>query len=184
MTRRSDPTWRAVIPRLSRKTDSRVPLRQFTDPFALLGLDPDSDLTDDDVRAAWRRVAAATHPDRTDGGDPDRFAVAAAAYTELRTPFDRGEARATRAEPAHRAPRPAARHAPSKLSAVGVGPAARLLTRVQQGRPIRLILRVLAAVAIGIVGFLAASPGPAAPALATGALTWLALTIRRDLTPP
>ena len=28
------------------------------------------DLTDDDVRAAWRRIAAATHPDRDDGGDP------------------------------------------------------------------------------------------------------------------
>lgn len=190
MTQRSSSTWRSNISPLFRHAGSPAPLRPFADPFALLGLDPDADLTDDDVRAAWRRIATATHPDRADGGDPDRFALAAAAYTELRTHFDRNEARATRAEPALRArarrtPRVAARHSPSKLGAViGVGPAAHLLTRVHEGRPIRLTLRVLAAVAIGTAGFLAASPSPAAPALATGALTWLALTIRRDLTPP
>ena len=44
------------------------------------------------MRAAWRRIAAATHPDRADGGDPGRFAVAAAAYTVLRTRSGRGEA--------------------------------------------------------------------------------------------
>ena len=48
------------------------------DPFAVLGFRAADDLTDDDVRIAWRTVAAATHPDRTDGGDPDRFALAAA----------------------------------------------------------------------------------------------------------
>src|SRR5450755_1944728 len=62
------------------------------DVFAVLGLAPRPDLTDDQVRAAWRRVAAATHPDREDGGDPQRFAVAAAAYTTLRTGFGRGAA--------------------------------------------------------------------------------------------
>jgi hypothetical protein len=61
-------------------------------PFAALGLPARPDLTDDDVRAAWRRIAAATHPDRADGGDPARFAAAAAAYTELRTRYGRGEA--------------------------------------------------------------------------------------------
>ncbi len=61
-------------------------------PFAALGLPARPGLTDDEVRAAWRRVAAATHPDRADGGDPDRFAVAAAAYTALRTRSGRGEA--------------------------------------------------------------------------------------------
>ncbi len=66
--------------------------RHAPDPFAALGLTAVPDLTDDDVRAAWRRVAAATHPDRQDGGDPARFAAAAAAYTELRTRFGRGEA--------------------------------------------------------------------------------------------
>jgi magnesium chelatase subunit D len=62
------------------------------DPFGALGLPVAPDLTDDDVRAAWRRVAAASHPDREDGGDPARFALAAAAYTELRTRYGRGEA--------------------------------------------------------------------------------------------
>ena len=61
-------------------------------PFAALGLAARPDLTDDDVRGAWRRIAAATHPDRADGGDPDRFALAAAAYTVLRTRSGRGEA--------------------------------------------------------------------------------------------
>ncbi len=68
------------------------------DPFGLLGLPPRAGLTDDEVRAAWRRIAAATHPDREDGGDPARFGAAAAAYVTLRTPFGRGEALADRAE--------------------------------------------------------------------------------------
>jgi hypothetical protein len=62
------------------------------DPFALLGLPTRADLSDDDVRGAWRRVAAATHPDRDDGGDPARFGAAAAAYAMLRTSYGRGEA--------------------------------------------------------------------------------------------
>jgi curved DNA-binding protein CbpA len=62
------------------------------DPFALLGLAARPDLSDDDVRAAWRRIAAATHPDREDGGDPARFGAAAGAYVVLRTGFGRGEA--------------------------------------------------------------------------------------------
>ena len=62
------------------------------DPFAVLGLPARVGLTDDDVRAAWRRLATATHPDRADGGDPARFAAAAAAYTVLRTRSGRGEA--------------------------------------------------------------------------------------------
>jgi hypothetical protein len=61
------------------------------DPFALLGLPTRAGLSDDDVRAAWRRIAAATHPDREDGGDPARFGAAAAAYVALRTGFGRGE---------------------------------------------------------------------------------------------
>ena len=73
------------------------------DPFAVLGLPARAGLTDDDVRAAWRRMATATHPDRADGGDPARFAAAAAAYTVLRTRSGRGEALADLAGlPAHR----------------------------------------------------------------------------------
>jgi hypothetical protein len=63
-----------------------------SDPFAALGLPARADLSDDEVRAAWRRIAAATHPDLPDGGDSERFAAAAAAYACLRTPYDRGEA--------------------------------------------------------------------------------------------
>ncbi|MGE5131831.1 MAG: hypothetical protein ACM32E_02855, partial [Gemmatimonadota bacterium] len=62
------------------------------DPFAALGLPARADVTGDDVRAAWRRIAAATHPDRADGGDPARFAAAASAYSVLRTATGRGEA--------------------------------------------------------------------------------------------
>jgi DnaJ domain len=79
-------------------------------PFAVLGLLARADLSDDEVRAAWRRLAAATHPDRADGGDPARFAAAAAAYTVLRTRSGRGEALADLTSPAP-PPRPArARH--------------------------------------------------------------------------
>jgi curved DNA-binding protein CbpA len=76
--------------------------RARDDPFAALGLAARPDLTDDDVRAAWRRIAAATHPDRADGGDPARFAAAAAAYTALRTRYGRGEALADLADLAGR----------------------------------------------------------------------------------
>ena len=51
------------------------PARQ-ADPFTVLGLAARPGLTDDEVRAAWRRIAAATHPDRADGGDAARFAAA------------------------------------------------------------------------------------------------------------
>ena len=67
------------------------PARQ-ADPFTVLGLPAGPGLTDDEVRAAWRRIAAATHPDRADGGDAARFAAAAAAYTLLRTGSGRAEA--------------------------------------------------------------------------------------------
>ncbi len=87
------------------------------DPFTALGLPARAGLSDDDVRSAWRRVATATHPDRADGGDPARFAMAAAAYTVLRTRSGRGEALADLASspglrrvrpvpPPGRAPRP------------------------------------------------------------------------------
>src|SRR5712692_7196495 len=82
----------------SRSADGWTAGGQRADSFAVLGLEPRADLTDDDVRAAWRRIAARTHPDLADGGEPARFAAAAAAYTELRSQFGRGEARAALAE--------------------------------------------------------------------------------------
>lgn len=141
--------------------------RQVGDAFAVLGLEPAAQLTDQDVRAGWRRIAAATHPDRADGGDPERFALAAAAYTELRTVDGRIEARA-RLERARR----------RRWFAILPG---RLPGRVRRGRPVRLAGRVLAAAGVATAAVLAAGRGPASPALVVGALTWLLLTARRDL---
>jgi hypothetical protein len=149
-------------------------------PFLALGLQAGPGLTDDDIRAAWRRVAAATHPDRADGGDPERFAAAAAAYTALRTRFGRGEALADlRAASAAPAGRRAARR-----RAAPAGTAGRLAFRLRHGRPGRLALRVLAAAGASTAAVIAAGPQPATPALITGAVTWLALTARHDLAPP
>ncbi len=153
----------------------------MTNPFAALGLEPRADLTDDEVHAAWRRTASATHPDRDDGGDPRQFADAAAAYTVLRTRFGRGEAMADLGG-AHPGRRGSGRgkSVMDVVSAEGQR-AARLLARVRQGRPGRLALRVLAAVAVSVAAVAAAGPHPAAPALVTGVATWLVLTARHDL---
>src|SRR5258708_465526 len=112
--------------RWARGREERRALAAGNDPFAVLGLDAGADLGDDDVRAAWRRIAAETHPDRADGGDLDRFAVAAAAYTELRTRYGRGEARAAltsaaRAGAGHPGPACATRRAAAPPSALGAG---------------------------------------------------------------
>src|SRR5271166_2144679 len=154
--------------------DNRARLSHTDNPFAVLGLDPAADVTGDDVRAAWRRIAAATHPDRADGGNPGLFAAAAAAYTELRTPFGRNEARA--AIPA-RPRRPVSPGGAARLRGQFTPAAVRLLARAGQklrsGRPVRLVLRVAASGVAAAAAVLAAGPGPAAPALVTGALTWL-----------
>lgn len=146
------------------------------DPFAALGLAPGADLTDDDVRVAWRRIAAATHPDRADGGDPERFAIAAAAYSDLRTAYGRGEARASVAEARMARPAALSRVIPNIADLV-----AHLAAAVRQGRPVRLAMRVTAAASAATFGAIASGPGPAGPALATGAATWLLLTARHDL---
>jgi curved DNA-binding protein CbpA len=176
------------------------PARQ-SDPFTVLGLPARPGLTDDEVRAAWRRVAAATHPDRADGGDGARFAAAAAAYTAIRTGFGRAEALADLARPAgprrwrpaRAARRAAARPRRWRPAADGERrrwrPAAGLVagrwwSRVRRGRPGRLALRIAAAAAVSVAVALVAGPRPATPALITGALTWLALTARHDLAPP
>ena len=174
-----------------------------TDPFTVLGLPARAGLSDDEVRAAWRRIAAATHPDRADGGDAARFAAAAGAYTALRTNYGRAETLADLARPAGPARRragpgrwPAApgwarrRRRPAANGERRRGrPAAGLLpgrwwARVRRGRPARLALRIAAAAAVSIGVALAAGARPATPALITGVLTWLALTARHDLAPP
>ncbi len=107
----------------------------MTSPFDVLGLAASTGLSDDDVRAAWRRAAAATHPDRADGGDPAAFADAAAAYTLLRTAAGRSEAIADLREPGsdagQRGPVPG-------LMKLLPGAGARLASRVCRGRPLRL----------------------------------------------
>ncbi len=184
---------------------SRRPRQRPPDPFAALGLTATPELTDDDVRAAWRRVATATHPDRSDGGDPQRFADAAAAYTALRTRFGRGEATADAAVGARgRRARfgrgkavaasrtrghwlPGARRGTAdKRQFWCQFPRAALLLpgRVRRGRPGRLALRALAAAAASAAAVAAAGSQAAVPALITGALTWLLLTARHDLAPP
>ena len=188
------------------------PARQ-ADPFSVLGLPARPGLTDDEVRAAWRRIAAATHPDRADGGDAARFAAAAAAYTAIRTGFGRAEALADLARPAgprgwrpgqvpglsrfrsaraaRRAPagpgphrwRPAADGERRRRPAAGLT-AGRFWSRVRRGRPARLVLRIAAVAAVSVAVALVAGSRPATPALIAGALTWLALTARHDLAPP
>ena len=112
------------------------------DPFAALGLPARPGLTDDEVRSAWRRVATATHPDRADGGDPSRFALAAAAYTVLRTRSGRGEALADMVSPSpgSRWPRAARARVPDTSRDTGpprAGPAPRPLPRAPRSRRLR-----------------------------------------------
>ena len=175
-------------------------------PFSALGLPARPDLTDDDIRAAWRRIAASTHPDRADGGDPARFAAAAAAYTELRTRYGRGEAYAdlTARNPvvpgnqrptAPAAPVPSRQTAPHRETAARPETAARretasrreaaagLATRVRRGLAL-LALRIAIAAGITAAAFAVTGGQPAAGGLAAGALTWLLLTGRHDLAPP
>jgi len=152
------------------------------DPFRTLGLEASAGLSDDDIRAAWRRVAAATHPDRADGGDPATFAAAAAAYTLLRTPSGRGEALADLqavvgyARPARRAPW-------LRLNVLVPGLVV-FWDRARRGRPLLLALRVAGAVAVSAVAVAATGWQPASLAIITGGLTWLLLTGRADLAAP
>jgi curved DNA-binding protein CbpA len=161
------------------------------DPFGALGLPARADLSDEDVRAAWRRIAAATHPDLEDGGDPGRFGAAAAAYDALRTSFGRGEALAdlglagSGPPAAQRTARPGARHA-RRAGAPGPG-ASGQRRRLgvpgpgASGRRRRLALRACAVAGVTAAALLAAGWTPATVGLLAGALTWAAVTSRPDL---
>ena len=171
-------------------------------PFAVLGLPERPDLDDETVRAAWRAIAVATHPDRADGGDLARYTQASAAFAELNTPWGRSEAYADLVEQAGRngrldkdddepdtAPLPAT-PAAAPLGLHPVSPWSLVLvllwlpSRIRYGRPLRLLIR--GAIAAGLsLAVLALIPGrPAAPADVAGLITWFALTGRKDLAPP
>lgn len=165
-----------------------------TNPFEALGLPERGDLTDEHVRTAWRTIAAATHPDRADGGDLARYTAATAAYAELRTAWSRSEALADLRDArgdttplpiipatdglplpgAPRRPRPG-----NLLAATGQLPA-----RIRHGRPARLLVRATAAAALALVVLQLIPGNPAAPADVTGLVLWFLLTGRSDLAPP
>ena len=156
------------------------------DPFTALGLPARPDLTDEQVRAAWRVIATATHPDRPDGGDPARYAAASAAYATLRTPWGRSEAYADLA---------AAQPLTGRIVAPAAAPAARrrrgwwraaalIPARIWHGRPARLALRIVAAAVLAAVALHTGAGTPAIAGLVTGIGVWLALTVRADLAPP
>jgi len=157
------------------------------DPFAVLGLPASPSLSDDQVRAAWRQIAATTHPDRPGGGDPARYAAASRAYAELRTPWSRAEAYADLlagrpgTEPPAPPPPPAAGHLPTLPPA---WQPAHWPARARRGRPLRLALRTAIAAAAAAAAFTIAGTTPPGPAVAVGAALWLILTGRGDLAPP
>jgi hypothetical protein len=160
-------------------------------PFAALGLPADPHLPDEQVRAAWRAIAAATHPDRPDGGDLTRYTQATAAYAQLRTPWARSEAYAdlTDQQPGTY-PLPALDPEPeAPLPAVApvartIRPLRLLPSRIRHGRPLRMLARAAAAALLAVI-VLTLIPGTAAaPADIAGGLLWFALTARSDLAPP
>jgi hypothetical protein len=150
-------------------------------PFAALGLPASPALTDEQVRAAWRAAAAATHPDRADGGNPPAYAAAQAAFAQLRTAWGRSEALADLAVLPHVPPAPAPHpvrwHA--LFTAAGVLPA-----RVARGRPLRLLARALLAACAGYAAARLVPGTPAVPAVQAGCALWWLLTAKADLAPP
>ena len=158
--------------------------------FRVLGLPERPDLTDEQVRAAWRNIAAATHPDRPDGGDLARYTAASAAYAELRTPWGRSEAYADLAEQAGDGPATSPIPVMPGEEPPPVPPWQLLLAlaqvpaRIRSGRPLRLAIRGLIATGLALI-VLQLIPGtPAAPADILGLIIWFVLTGRKDLAPP
>jgi hypothetical protein len=158
-------------------------------PFRALGLPERPDLTDEQVRAAWRNTAAATHPDRPDGGDLARYTAASAAYAELRSPWGRSEAYADLAGQADDGP-VTAPLPPVPGEAPPVPPWQPLLTltqvpaRIRSGRPLRLAVRGLIATVLALIVLQLVPGTPAAPADILGLTIWFVLTGRKDLAPP
>jgi hypothetical protein len=169
-------------------------------PFEILGLPARRDLTNEQVDAAWRAIAAATHPDRPDGGDLARYAQASAAFAELRTPWSRSEAYADLVEQAWAQgydgldddgqpctePLPVipAADPPGISRGDPVAVLVELPARICRGRPLRLAVRAVIAAVLSLI-VLQLIPGtPAAPADVLGLVLWFVLTGRKDLAPP
>ena len=155
-------------------------------PFTVLGLPTDPDVSDEQVRAAWRAIAAATHPDRPDGGNVPRYTAAENAYAQLRTDWGRSEAYAdlTADLPSAVTPASGPPQAWSELHASLLGIAVLLPARIWHGRPRHLAFRAVltALLSLAVVNLL---PGqPSGPAVVTGLVTWFVLTARGDLAPP
>jgi hypothetical protein len=153
-------------------------------PFTVLGLPTDPDLTDEQVRAAWRAIAAATHPDRPDGGNVPRYTAATNAYAQLRTAWGRSEAYAdlTAGLPSTVAPAPA--HLRGELRAGLLGMAVLLPARIWRGRPRHLALRAVVTALLSLVVVNLVPGQPSGPPVVTGLVTWFVLTARGDLAPP
>jgi hypothetical protein len=164
-------------------SSDRTRRNPVVNPFAALGLPASPDLDDDDIRRAWRAVAAATHPDRPDGGGPAAYTAAAAAYAQLRTGWGRSEALADLAATHVLPPEPA-----EPLSARPAGMPWRavllLAARIGHGRPLRMAARTLTAATVALLAVTVIPGTPSAPAAVTGCALWWALTIRGDLAPP
>jgi hypothetical protein len=154
-------------------------------PFEALGLPTRPDLDDEQVRAAWRAIAAATHPDRADGGDPAWYAQASAAFAQLNTGWGRSEAYADQLDAQNGGTIPLPVYISGTTPDRHTYRPLRLLPiRIVHGRPLRLVLRA-AATALLSLAVLWLIPGqPAAPADITGLVMVFAFTARSDLAPP
>ena len=155
-------------------------------PFTVLGLPTEPDLSDEQVRAAWRAIAAATHPDRPDSGNVQRYTAAATAYAQLRTAWGRSEAYAdlTTGLPSTVAPASGPLLIRGELRAGLLGMAMLLPARIWHGRPRHLLLRALVTALLSLLAVDLLPGQPSGPAVVTGLVTWFVLTGRGDLAPP
>jgi hypothetical protein len=154
------------------------------DPFAALGLPARPDLTDEQIRAAWRTVAAATHPDRPGGGNPAKYAAASAAYAALRTSWGRSEAYADLIASRRSSASRKARVLPAAPGARAARALQLVPARIWHGRPGRLALRVVAAAFLAGIAARSGAGAPAAAGVITGLVIWAVLSGRGDLAPP
>lgn len=170
-------------------------MSMHTNPFEILGLPVRRDLTNEEVDAAWRKIAVATHPDRPDGGDLARYTQASAAFAELRVPWSRSEAYADVVEQArtqgydgqpYTEPLPRVPFDPESGIPRGdpVAALVQLPSRISRGRPLHLALRAIIAAALSLIVLQLIPGSPAVPADILGLIIWFVLTGRKDLAPP